>query len=123
MDKCPARCMYNRQNTCQYSVIKELQEKAYEQTDVRSRAATFAHVIPIQDATRAVNRIKAFIYADRYTQYAVGKSLDELSNKDLVSLQNEERYNKWTHSKPGFYKIIERVLLLVQEQQLDLSGT
>mgnify|MGYP001491093241 CR=1 FL=1 len=116
LDKCPVVCLYNHEGLCKYTVIKDLQEKAHDLPDLKSRAAIFSNVIPIQDAIRAANRIKAFVYTDRYAQYAIGKSLNELCMDDFDPLRSETRFNKWPYAKPGFYKIIERVLSMVEER-------
>lgn len=111
-EKCPVRCMYGKEGDCRYAQIKQAQEHSSE--DAKSRTAALAPLIPIQEAHRAAKRIQAFIYVDRYTQYAIGKCLDELAPSDIPPLLNEHRFYQWPQSRQGYYTFVERVLEIIQ---------
>lgn len=115
LQKCPARCMYNQGGDCRYVRVKECQE-SLEDSDPRSRVAALAPLIPIKEAQSAVKRIQAFIYTDRYTQYATGKSLDELTPNDFPPLFDSARFYRWPYARPDHYAIIKRVLEIVQSR-------
>jgi hypothetical protein len=107
---CEARCMYNREGVCRHARIKEAQERAQDKEGVREQHAVLSSVVNLDEALKAVSRIKAFVYTDSYVQYALGKGLDELTPDEIRSCMDEQRFARWPRSRPGTYTLVHKVL-------------
>lgn len=109
LEACPAStCMYNQQGSCKFNQMKEVLEREDKEEALAELGISF------EEAKDAANRVKAFVYTDKYCQYALGKGLNAASSKDLVELQkNPSRYERWPLAKDGKFPSVQTVLGLV----------
>lgn len=113
LELCPAStCMYNRKGECKFNQMKEV----LEQEDKEEALAKLG--IPFEEAKEAANRVRAFVFTDKYCQYALGKGLDSAGSSDLEELQkNPERYKRWPLAKEDRFDSVQTVLKMVLKRK------
>lgn len=113
LEACPAStCRYNMEGACKFNQMKEVLEGEDKEE------ALAALGVSVEEAKEAANRIKAFVYTDKYCQYALGKGLDSAGKKELEALHEDpERYKRWPLAKDGKFPSVQIVLKLVEKRK------
>ncbi len=65
----------------------------------------------LKEAEKAAQRVRAFLYTDRYVQYAIGRTLLDTAALSDPALREEETYNEWPFARgEKGWAVIQKVL-------------